>query len=149
MDESPTLADEIRSICRRFQSTNRLYLGDIADTRRLRNARKALRIPEDEPIILLYDDTLLGSNKVGFAICEGGLFWKNDWSVDTRRSYLSWGEFGKRKHIKEKNLTIELMRGDRIGVAVLDEQDRAQVVTMLNEIRARCRKKSEKAAAGY
>jgi len=143
MTESPHLADAIRAACLRFQGVERLYLADDIDARRMRNARSAMRIPAQETVILLYDDSLLENNKVGFAVCAGGLYWKNDWSVGSRRTRLSWGEFAQRKRIREKDLSVDLARGDRIGLAVLGEAERAQVIALLGEIQAVCKKEFE------
>jgi len=143
MSGSPNLADAIRAACLRLRGLERLYLAEAIDTRRMQNARSAMRIPAQETVILLYDDSLLENNKVGFAVCEGGLYWKNDWSVDSRRTRLSWGEFARRKRIREKDLAVDLTRGDRIGLAVLGEGERAQVIAMLGEIQDVCKKEVE------
>lgn len=143
MSKSPSLADAIRAICLRFQGVERLYLAEAIDARRMQNARSAMRIPAQETVILLYDDSLLQNNKVGFAVCAGGLYWKNDWSVDSRRTRLPWGEFARRKRIREKDLAVDLTRGDRIGLAVLGEEERAQVIAMLGEIQDVCKKEVE------
>lgn len=138
-EETLTLADAIRTVCLRFQGVERLYLAEATDARRIQNARKAMRIPEQETVILLYDDSLLENNKVGFAVCAGGLYWKNDWTVASRRTRLSWEEFARRKRICEKDLTVDLARGDRIGLAVLGKEERVQVIAMLVEIQAACK----------
>jgi hypothetical protein len=143
MSASSSLADAIRTICLRFCGVERLYLADAIDARRMQNARKAMCIPQQETVILLYDDSLLENNKVGFAVCAGGLYWKNDWSVDSRHTRLSWGEVARRKRPREKDLAVDLMRGDRIGLAVLGEGERAQVIAMLGEIQAECKKEFE------
>ncbi|MFZ5911223.1 MAG: hypothetical protein ACOYYU_14520 [Chloroflexota bacterium] len=143
MSGLPSLADAIRAACLRFQGVDRLYLESAIDSKRMQNARSAMRIPEQETVILLYDDSLLENNKVGFAVCAGGLYWKNDWSVGSRRTRLSWGEFAQRKRIREKDLAVDLTRGDRIGLAVLGEAERAQVIALLEEIQAVCKKEFE------
>lgn len=143
MSGSPSLADAIRATCLRLRGVERLYLAEAVDTKRMQNARSAMRIPPQETVILLYDDALLENNKVGFAVCAGGLYWKNDWSVDSRRTRLSWGEFAQRKRIREKDLAVDLTRGDRIGLAVLGEEERAQVIAMLGEIQDVCKKEVE------
>ncbi len=139
MDETLDLVDEIRAVCLRFQGLERLYLAEAIDAKRMQNARKAMRIPPQETVILLYDDSLLENNKVGFAVCAGGLYWRNDWSVSSRRTRLPWEEFARRKRIEEKDLAVDLTRGDRIGIAVLGEQERVRVIAMLGEIQAVCK----------
>ncbi len=140
-NDNPGLADAIRAVCLRYRSVERLYLEDTIDLQRMHNARRAMRIPEHETVMLLYDDSLLENNKVGFAVCAGGLYWRNDWSVNSRRMRLPWEEFARRKRLREKDLALDLMRGDRIGLAVLDEDERAQVIAMLREIQAVCKER--------
>jgi len=73
---------------------------------------------------------------VGFAICAGGLYWKNDWSVDTKRTFLSWDVFAERE-ISLDGYHIQLGRGDSIGMAGIgNEEARKQVLMMLREIKA-------------
>ncbi|MBL8092109.1 MAG: hypothetical protein JNJ43_17360 [Anaerolineales bacterium] len=92
-------------------------------------------IPAHEKIIMVYDDTIFGNNKVGFAICGSGLYWKNDWTIESKRNFLTWDEFAKRKIVLNK-LQINLERGDNIGTAgVGDDEARKQMVKMLNEIK--------------
>lgn len=138
-EKTLTLADAIHDICLRFQGVERLYLAETIDPQRMRNARKAMHIPEQEAVILLYDDSLLENNKAGFAVCANGLYWKNDWTVASRRTRLSWEEFAQRRRIREKDLTVDLARSDRIGLAVLGKEERAQVIDMLVEIQAACK----------
>jgi hypothetical protein len=42
-------------------------------------AAHALHLPEDEPILVLYDDTLFGGAKDGFVVTPERLCWKNFW----------------------------------------------------------------------
>lgn len=69
----------------------------------------------------MYDDTLLGTNREGFAVCESGLYWRNDWTSNSKRTYLSWDEFANRS-IKLKDMEIKLGRGDTIGIAGAGEK---------------------------
>ncbi|GAB4503742.1 MAG: hypothetical protein Fur0043_07340 [Anaerolineales bacterium] len=105
--EERALAEAIRAVCLRFRTVERLYLAEDIDAPRMRNIRKAMHIPEQETVILLYDDSLLENNKVGFAVCTGGLYWKNDWTVGSRHTHLAWDEFARRKRIQEKNLAAD------------------------------------------
>lgn len=127
--------NSIREICIRYEGTKSLHLDDTINTKRMTTVREHFNIPANDTIIMVYDDTIFGNNKVGFAVCAGGLFWKNDWSVDTKRTYLSWEDFAKRS-IKLSGYHIDLGRGDFIGSAGAgDDEVRNQLVKMLNEIK--------------
>lgn len=98
--------------------------------------REHFNIAENEEIIMVYDDTIFSNNKVGFAICAGGLYWKNDWAVDTNRTFLNWQAFAEREIVLE-GYHIQLGRGDAIGMSGIGDDDaRKQVLTMLREIKA-------------
>lgn len=126
----------IREVCAKYEGTKNLHMDETIDARRMTNMRNSFNIPANETVIMLYDDTIFGSNKVGFAICSGGLYWKNDWSVDTKRTFLNWEAFTQRE-IGLDGYHIVLGRGDTIGMAgVGDEQARQQILTMLREIKA-------------
>jgi len=133
---SASSTNSLRAICIKYDGTPHLYLDDTISPQRLATARERLNVPADEVVLMLYDDTLFGSNRVGFAICNGGLYWRNDWAVSSQRRFLAWPEFAERSIVLE-NLNISLGRGDQIGMAGMgDEEARMQVVALLNEIRA-------------
>ena len=126
----------IREICVKYEATKNLHIDEVIDKKRMATAREKFNIAADETIIMLYDDTIFGSNKVGFAVCAGGLYWKNDWSVETKRNFLTWEAFAER-NIDLDGFHIQLGRGDAIGMAgVGDEEARKQCVKMLNEIKS-------------
>ena len=128
------IAQRIRQICEKCEDIERCHTDETAPIKKLRNAMEAFGIPEDEKVIMLCDDTVLGSNKSGFAICESGIFWKNDWSVPTKRTRLTWSKFAQRD-VKLEKMQIDLGRGDRIGVAAIGNREcRERVADMLKEI---------------
>lgn len=132
----PSAASEkaIREICEKFEGDDDLYYADSINAKRLRAARTHFKIPANEKIWLVYDDTVFGSNKQGFAVCQSGLYWKNDWSVTTKRNFLSWQDFTARP-ISLENLEINLGRGDRIGVAgAVSDEIRANIYALLLEL---------------
>jgi hypothetical protein len=127
----------IRAICMKYEGDEKLHFDDTINEKRLKSAREHFKIPASEKVLMIYDDTLFGSNKLGFAVCESGLYWKNDWSVPTKRTFLPWGEFGEREiRLSEDKFKIELGRGDNIGVAGAgDDNLCTQMTAMLSEIR--------------
>jgi len=58
-----------------------LYYAPSIPVRKENNARDAhaLHLPDEEPILVLYDDTLFGGAKDGFLITPERLCWKNIW----------------------------------------------------------------------
>jgi hypothetical protein len=129
-------SDILRAICIKYDGTPNLYLDDSIRPQRLATARERFNVPSDEVVVMLYDDTLFGNNRLGFAICSDGLYWHNDWSVPSRRRFLAWPAFAERTIVLD-NRNIILGRGDQIGMAGMGDKDaRAQVVAMLNEIKA-------------
>ena len=125
----------IREICMKYEATKNLYLDETIDKKRMTTVREQFNIAANEEVIMVYDDTIFGNNKVGFAICSGGLYWKNDWSVDTKRTFLTWEAFAEREPSLE-GYHIQLGRGDVIGMAgVGDEEARKQTLNMLREIK--------------
>jgi hypothetical protein len=126
----------LRMICIKYDGTLKLYLDDSISPQRLATARERFNVPADEVVVMLYDDTLFGNNRLGFAICSGGLYWRNDWAVPSKRRFLTWPAFAERTIVLEK-WSIDLGRGDQIGMAGMgDNKARAQVLALLNEIKA-------------
>jgi hypothetical protein len=126
----------LRAICVNFEEIRNLHIDETISAKRLKTVRNRFSIPTGETLIMVYDDTLLGSNKTGFAICQGGLYWKNDWAVETKRNFLSWQDFAERS-ISLDGYAISLGRGDRLGTAGAgDHHAREQMVIMLNDIKA-------------
>lgn len=129
--------EAMREICAKMQGLESVYFEDAIQPKRMENARARLEIPAEEKVILLYDDTVFNAkNDVGFAICERGLYWRNDWSVETKRRKLSWEEFTKRS-IRLDGLQLDLEMGDAIGMAGCGSDEiRAKLLAMLRDIQA-------------
>lgn len=130
------IPQRIRQVCEKHEDLERCHTDATVPTKKLRNAREALGIPEDEKVVMLCDDTVLGSSELGFAICQTGIFWKNAWSLPTKRKRLTWSEFAQRDVRLEKT-HIGLGRGDKIGVGVVgNDECRERVADMRKEIGA-------------
>ncbi len=134
-NEAEAVPTDLYKICDSYQENYSLYFDDSIGATRLKNAVSRFNIPLNEKVIMLYDDTVLNANnKLGFAICSQGIYWKNDWTVETKRTYLPWSEFSNRA-IKLDNLQVDLGKGDRIGVAGCGSVEvREKIVKMLKEI---------------
>jgi len=130
------LAAALTKICARYEDITCCHSTATLPEKKLRNARQAF-VPPEEIVIFLCDDTLFGSNNLGFAVCTGGLYWKNDWATATKRTRLTWAEFVERDITYDaQHYDINLGRGDRIGAAAMGGEDgRARLTALLVEIR--------------
>jgi len=90
------MSKAIREICEPFDDEDGFYFDDSIDEKRMKTSRERFNIPPEEKIWLLYDDTLLGTNREGFAVCESGLYWRNMWTTTSKRTFLSWSDFASR-----------------------------------------------------
>lgn len=79
-------------ICNQYKNDS-WYVGKAIPGKKLRNVMKEFPIPPNEKMIAVVDCTIFGSCKLGLAICSGGLYVNNDWSIDKKKGYLSWDEF--------------------------------------------------------
>jgi len=113
-----TILQRVRQICKEYEDLGRCQMQETVVAKKLRNTRDAFRVPEDEKVIMLCDDTVLGTCKLGFAICEGGIFWRNHWSLPTKRTRLTWREFAERE-IRVAKSNIALGSGDAIGAQIM------------------------------
>jgi hypothetical protein len=74
------------------------YTGDSIPPDKLRTARERMNIPPANKVFAICDATSWGSAKLGVAICETGMFWRNAGGV--RRS-LSWPRFMSAPIVKQ------------------------------------------------
>lgn len=73
--------------------TNSFYAGSNIPIKKLRNATAHFPVPRGTTVLGLIDCTVFGSCENGLAITDQGLFWKNDWTTNSSKNYLSWDEF--------------------------------------------------------
>ena len=134
--EEHNLAESLLAICRLYEDVAQFYSEGAIPEKKLVNARQSLEIPEGERVLMLCDSTVFGSSKTGFAICEGGIYWNNDWATPTKRKRLNWVEFAERQARIDK-FAIDLERGDKIDLAALGgNKERQQALRLLQEIRS-------------
>ncbi len=105
----------------RLISLARMYIGEFPDifyhpsipwskSGRARSAHEA-HLPENEPVAVLYDDTVFGSGEEGFLLTSRRLCWKNFSEEPTQ---LSWGEIEpstietRRNHVRIMNGAIQI-----------------------------------------
>ena len=136
--ENPQSVPELLlAICGKYEAHDWCNTAETISPKKLRRAMKALAIPDGEQVIMLYDDTILGSNRRGFAVCETGLYWRNVWDTPTKRTKLTWKQYVERD-IALDEFAIDLGRGDKISVANWEE-DREKIAALLRDIAGRLR----------
>lgn len=70
-------------------------------------------VPRQETILALVDATLFGSAKNGLVIGLQGIYWKNDWTTETTKNFLSWDEMVESsKSISTTLLTSDVVFGN-------------------------------------
>lgn len=86
---------------------SQVLLGPDISEKQLANVRKvhARHLPEDEPILALYDDTVLGSGKDGLVITEHRVCWNAAFSGG---NYLLWSELPHCKAAKLLPTGVEI-----------------------------------------
>jgi hypothetical protein len=85
------MIEQILSELRKFRSSDFFFDADIAPAK-LRNAIEHYPIRGGETVMALVDATVFGSAKNGMAFGHSGIYWKNDWTTDTAKTFLGWDE---------------------------------------------------------
>jgi len=131
------LPARIRQICEAYEDAKDFQPGNAVSEGKLRTAEKTFKVfPKDKAIFLFCDTHPFNKGKRGFMICEDGLYWQNNWAIDTNRNFLAWDDFAQRE-IKLNHFTILLGRGDAIGLAGLgSDEKREKALHLLTEIKS-------------
>jgi hypothetical protein len=127
---------KIRQICETHEDAKEFRPRGAIPDKKMKTAKKAFSaFPKGKEIFLFCDTHPLDKGKRGFLICEDGLYWQNSWAIDSNRNYLSWEDFSKREP-NLKGFTLELGRGDAIGLAGLgSDEKREKALRLLTEIK--------------
>ena len=134
--EAPKAVYEtLLAICEKYDANEWCNTVETFSPKKRSHAIEAFDIPQGERVIMLYDDTLFGSNNLGFAVCESGLYWKNSWHTPTKRTKLTWEQYLQRE-IALNGFEIDLGRGDKISVATQGTKEREMIAELLQQIRA-------------
>ncbi len=129
------IAERVQGICEDYGKVDRLYTRETAPAKKIRHLCRALEIADPAEIIGLYDSTVFGSGRTGFAICIDGLHWKNPWPnyPPSKHWFLPWPQFVQRTiDVGEKESYIDLGYGDQIGV--LMKKNAPPLIAMFKEI---------------
>lgn len=90
--------NNIKELCKDISFRN-LYNWNNIPQKILNNCTYSLGINNDE-VILFYDTSIFENGKVGLAVCNNGLYWKNSFCSPR---YLTWNAFRKRKILYDDN----------------------------------------------
>ena len=131
------LPARIRQICEAYEDAKEFRPFSALSERKLKTAKKTFTIfPSEESIYLFCDTHPLNKGKRGFILCQNGIYWHNNWANKTNRNYLAWEDFAERE-LKLKGFTVDLGRGDTIGLAGLGSDiKRDKALRLLTEIQS-------------
>ena len=105
----------IASELSKFKSSG-FYFADNIPTVKLRNAISHYPVDESDKVIALIDSTVFGSAKNGMAIGLKGIYWKNDWTTETIKNFMSWDELNI-NDIKSKGMDLIVAPGCLFNMA--------------------------------
>lgn len=126
------IIQDLKNICERYTSKG-YFVGNTIPESKLNNARMNFPIPPKDEVIALIDTTVMGTCKVGLAICSDGIRWKNDWTQETRKNYLVWNEFNQIKIATNGLYNVQLGNGNFFNTSG-GSMKKAIIVNLLNEI---------------
>lgn len=93
----------------KFKSSD-FYFSDKIPTEKLRNAISHYPVDKTDKVIALVDSTVFGSAKNGMAIGIKGLYWKNDWTTETIKNFISWDEISI-NYLKSHKMNLVIAPG--------------------------------------
>ena len=97
----------IGAICRKYTNLDlyKVYLGRNIPYKMNSNAVRWFPLTNAKFIYLLYDSSTFGNGKTGIAICDNGVFYKNDPLNQPWYKHFSWEEFSALNiYIKDSNI---------------------------------------------
>lgn len=72
---------------------NGLYVAPDIPRKKADNAAASYGMPSSAKVFAIVDSTVFGSAKNSLAFTSHGLFWKNDWTTTSAKTYMQWDEF--------------------------------------------------------
>lgn len=126
------MKNKMLNILNSFGKEDIHILGDIPPNK-LQTAVKNYPIDADDTILSLIDGTVLGSAKVGMAIGLKGIYFRNDWTTDTRKNFFSWQELKGTRVEKGAWFCISIAPGSEFNVSGAGIS-RNTLINLLNEL---------------
>lgn len=124
--------DELLRVCAKYTGAN-YYVDELIPQKKLSNARSRFPIPDTERVVALLDTTVFGSNKIGMAVCESGIRWRNT-NAQTNKTRLSWDEFATVNIVDKGKLTGKIELGDGNVLELTGAFEKNDAVQLLSEI---------------
>ncbi len=123
-------ADRINRICDQY--LNRDFKdGESISDKKMDILSRSFRIfPVGKRIFFYCDTTPFRTGKLGFLICEDGVYWQNSWTTPTNRNFLPWDIF-KTREIAHIKYDLHLGKGDVIDLSALGSSGVREVVAQL------------------
>ncbi len=111
-----------------------MYRGNYIPENKLSNAIKHFSFDTTDTPLALIDTTVFGSAKLGMIIGHKGIYFKNDWNVESVRNFLSWQEIAESDFkIRKKTFEIEILPNCNFGMSAANMK-RDALIDLLTEI---------------
>lgn len=121
------------SVIERYSASG-FYVGAKIPQKKLNNALENYPVLPGDTALALIDATVFGSAKVGMLFGLRGIYWKNDWTTETIKNFLAWGELAG-QDIEAQGSKITLAPGCVFDMAGASMKSR-QLAALLHEILA-------------
>ncbi len=115
--------DKILEIAEKCPVESRYWFGDDIPIDKIKNAKRNIGIPPEENVLILIDSTILGGCERGLVVCSHGIYWKNNWGVETLKNKLNWEEFKKAKIDVLPNNKLQLGRRNVFSCLQMSSED--------------------------
>ena len=93
--QEQSIQNELLAVVNTYSSRDYYKYGSIPPEK-IKTAIQYYPVDLDDTPLALIDSTVFGSAKCGLVIGLKGLYWRNDWTTKSDRSFLSWGELAEK-----------------------------------------------------
>ena len=89
------MVEQVKAICGKYQSSNALHIAENLTANELQYISKLLNLPANTQVIGFINDGVQVMSAFGVAICDSGVFWKNDPSTRPILGTVYYSELAK------------------------------------------------------
>ncbi len=127
------IEEQLLAIINGYSCTGYYKFGSIP-AKKLEAAIQHYPVDPSDTVLALIDATIMGSAKIGMAIGLKGIYWANDWTVKTKKNFLSWDELSSNScGISKSIYNVQLAAGCEFGMAG-SSMKKELLVNLLNQI---------------
>lgn len=132
--------DDLFQICVKYTG-DRYYVAEAIPSSKLINARLSFPVPQNKQIVALLDTTVFGSGKLGLAISETGLRWRNGlntWAKGPKQVFLPWNKFASAPAFRYRgtfNVSMQIGMGTELALSGTD-MGKKELADLLSEIQS-------------